>query len=110
MYCKCAFRFFELFFTADVWDLLVTNTNNYAVIGEDQPASGRPWEPVTVQDIKAFFGVILLMGIMQLPRIEDYWQESSFHLRSNISHVFPLIRFFHSCTIGCDSMTYGILF
>ena len=33
----------------------------------------RSWKVVTVSEMKAFVGLILNMGLIQLPRLKDYW-------------------------------------
>ena len=35
----------------------------------------RNWRDVTVEEMKAFVGVILNMGVVQLPDIKDYWRQ-----------------------------------
>ena len=88
-------RFFELFFSDDVWTLLVDNTNLYAakeldVVTEEEHC--RTFHDVTVEEMKAFFGVLIFMGINHLPRLEQYWSTKNFYIQSNLSRVFPLIR------------------
>ena len=74
-------RFFELFFSDDVWTLLVDNTNLYAekeldVVTEEEHC--RTFDDVTVEELKAFFGVLIFMGINHLPRLEQYWSTKTF--------------------------------
>lgn len=46
LYCK--------FFTDEVWDLMVTETNRYASSGLPWQQHARNWKDVTVSDMKAF--------------------------------------------------------
>ena len=57
-----------------VWDLLVTETNRYAAQHKLQNthAHPRPWSDVTVEEMKAFIGVSMLMGICRLPELEVF--------------------------------------
>ena len=74
-------QYFFLFFTHRVWQFLVEETNRYAAhkIAEKTPSRRSllsTWKPVTLAEMKAFVGVILNMGIIQLPEIKDYWSTS----------------------------------
>ena len=89
-----ALHFFQLYFTDEIWDLLVTNSNKYAEWKRSQQEKeGRPWEPVTIVELKAFMGVQLMMGILHLPRQEDYWQTKTRYLSTELSRVFSRDRF-----------------
>ena len=35
--------------------------------------SSRAWIDTTVEELKAFIGLLILMGIVRLPRLELYW-------------------------------------
>ena len=60
---------FKMFFTSALVATIVEQTNEYArlVLGD------RPWREVTENDIWAFFGFCILMGINHLPAIRNYW-------------------------------------
>ena len=53
------------------------------------------WYDTTVSEMKAFVGVLLLMGIHQLPSIADYWSTHKYLGIPTISAVFPANRFNH---------------
>ena len=60
---------FDLLFTDNMWELLVQETNRYY---EQQKAADpykhrRPWAPVTQEEMEAFIGIVVLMGIVKLP-------------------------------------------
>lgn len=77
-----------------MFDLLVTNTNRYAQwIRSQQEKEGRAWEPVSKEELKTFVGVELLMGILHLPSLEDYWQTKSQFVSVGLSSVFSKTRF-----------------
>ena len=54
----------------------------------------RSWYPVTVVETKAFVGVILNMGIIQLKNLRDYWSTSTICNIPFFPAVFPRDRFF----------------
>ena len=68
---------FNLFFTSAMWQFLVNRTSEYATFKLPQYTKQcslyRNWKPVTVNEMKAFVGVILNMGLIQLQNIQDYW-------------------------------------
>ena len=89
-----ALHLFGHFFTDEVWDLLVVETNSYAssVVGKSPAA--RPWAPVTVPEMKAFLGIIILMGIFKIPRLEMYWSSRNPHISTpGMANIKSRIRF-----------------
>jgi len=66
---------FSLFYTDEVWDLLVAETNHYAGENFSTSCHARKWKNVTVQQMKAFVGILIMMGILQLPQLEMYWEQ-----------------------------------
>ena len=68
--------FCRFFFTDEVWDLLTTETNRYAarLRGQCLHTSPQPWNDVTITELKAFIGILILMGIRRLPRLRLYWK------------------------------------
>ena len=67
-----------LFLTDTIWGYLVAGINAYAAVrrGRMPPRRRsifRGWWDVTLQEVKAFVGVILEMGLIQLSDIKEYW-------------------------------------
>ena len=60
------------FFSDEVWDLMKVETNRYASTYIDSNPSSRAWSDTTVEELKAFVGLLILMGIVRLPRLELY--------------------------------------
>ena len=86
------------FFTDEVWDLLVVETNCYAAGRKEHnihtlTLNHRPWTDVTRDEMKAFIGVQILMGIIRLPRLELYWTTTHPFLETNIRNIFTKNRF-----------------
>jgi len=92
---------FSLFFTDDICSFIVEQTNLYAqqVLGEKY----RDWEAVTVEDLRAYFGFMILMGIVHLPALDDYWRRDSLLHYSPIADRISrqrfrdISRFLHFC-------------
>ena len=66
--------YFMLLFTLDIITRLVHETNLYAE--QCQAARGvrnSAWQPTTVEEMRAYIGVNILMGFHQLPEIDHYW-------------------------------------
>ena len=75
-------------------NLLVSETNRYSKLGLPQQWYAQPWVDVTVEDMKAFVGLLIIMGILRLPRLEMYWQTESRLLQTpGISSVMSRIQF-----------------
>ena len=62
--------YFVIFFFDQVWDLIKVETNRYANSFIDNNPSTRAWTDTTVEELKAFVGLLILMGIVRLPRLE----------------------------------------
>ncbi|XP_048244365.1 uncharacterized protein LOC125376709 [Haliotis rufescens] len=64
----------------DLFDLLVRETNRYAeqyLQGRTlSPQSrARAWRPVDREEMRAFLGLLLAMGVVRKPTIASYWNE-----------------------------------
>ena len=84
------------FFTDEVWDLLVTETNRYAHDHPSTKPNARVYDDVDIDEMKAFIGVLILMGILRLPRLEMYWSTSELHKyvsTPGISSILTKTRF-----------------
>ena len=55
-----------------------------------QRSSFRSWKPATFIEMKAFIGVILNMGLIQLSQLKDYW----------MTHETINLQFFVECLLG----------
>ena len=81
--------------------MLVEETNRFAAL-RVLTAAARPWTDTTVPELKAFIGVLIIMGIVRLPRLELYWSQKYPEINTpGISKVMTqkrfeqLFRFFH---------------
>lgn len=72
-----AIEYFQLFFTNDIVDLIVSEINRYA---EEKIARGnlKPhsrlhnWKPTDRDELLRFIGILLNMGIVRLPTVQMY--------------------------------------
>ena len=83
-------QYFQLFLTSSVLQYIIDTTNHYATaalsaITPSRRSLFRTWKDVTMQEVRAFIGVVLQMGLVQLSDIKDYW---STHTTLN----FPFFR------------------
>ena len=60
------------------------------VMGEDKY---RSWKQVTVEELKAFLGFSILMGVDHLPSVNDYWSRDPLLHYAPISDRIPRWRF-----------------
>lgn len=69
-------QFFQLFFTRELLQYLVTKTNGYATfIG----TPSKEWEMCNEQEMAKFLGLFFLIGITPLPTYRHYWKGGSVH-------------------------------
>ena len=89
-----AIKFFMQMFDEDLFQHIVDQTNLYV---RQMPARSPRygWYDTTVPEMKAFVGVLLLIGIHQLPCIADYWSTHKYLGVPGIAAVFPANRFNH---------------
>ena len=91
--------FFMLFFTPELMHEFTKNTNEYAKeqIRKNTPLKERSiWRhlvDVTNEEIMAFFGVILNMGMNPKPEIQDYFAEEWTQKSPCYKDVFSRERF-----------------
>lgn len=70
---------FDLYFTDEVVDLVVTETNRYAeqkllALGDRCPSARiRKWQPMTAKEFRIFLVLLIAMGIVTQPAMSDHW-------------------------------------
>jgi hypothetical protein len=87
--CKSAYDIFSLFFSDDVLETIAKNTNQNANdnrVGPKLPKA-RQWIDTTVEELKAFLAVWIMIGLYPIPKIEHYWNE-----QDEIRPTFKTIR------------------
>ena len=63
---------FQHFFTDDLLSLIVRETNRYAAQCLAATNNTSTWE-TNLEEVKAYLGFMVVMGINRLPEIRDYW-------------------------------------
>ena len=53
----------------------------------------RKWRPLTLEEMNGFLAIILNMGVIKVPEIEDYWKTSWESQNPFFSHVMARDRF-----------------
>ena len=83
---------FQHFFTDEICSMITQQTNLYAsqVMGAERYST---WEKVTVDELRAYFGFSILMGLVQLPAINDYWRRDLYFHYSPIADRISRDRF-----------------
>ncbi len=83
---------FRMFFTSAIMNIIVCQTNLYALQCMGEEKYDR-WDKVTEQEMLAYFGFMILMGIFRLPSIHDYWKKDDTFNYSPIATRIPRDRF-----------------
>jgi len=74
-------EFFQLFIDNDYLDVICENTDAYYRIKNHDPrkkrdSHKRQWTKPNQEEIKAFLGLVLYMGLVKKSQLEDYWSTS----------------------------------
>lgn len=85
---KDDYESFNKFFDDNMFNHIVEQTNLYAV-----QKQSKNWTPTSVEEMKAFFGMIIMMGIHVLPSIDHYWSSDPALRVDFIADVMPVKRF-----------------
>jgi hypothetical protein len=85
-----AIDYIQLFYTDKLFVeiVLCTNINAYKKTGR---VSGYPWTDVVLVEIKAYYGLLLLMEVMTMDRDELYWSTTG-HLVIKFGNIMPRDR------------------
>ncbi|XP_022819113.1 uncharacterized protein LOC111351421 [Spodoptera litura] len=82
------FVYFSILISDAVINQIVEQTNLYAA-----QKNNKNWEPVTCVDIRAFIGIIIIMGIHVLPSIDLYWSSDPLFRVNEVAEVLICKRF-----------------
>ena len=83
---------FSHFFDDDLLSLIVRETNRYAAQYLTAANVDTTWE-TDVEELKAYLGFHIVMGVNRLPEIRDYWSHDLKMNNSFISSRITRIRF-----------------
>ena len=82
---------FELFFSNTLLQTIVNNTNNYEQIKGSE--GGRLWKPLTLNELKIWFALVIYMGVHKIYAIEDLWNSDEKKAVHSIKQFMSLFRF-----------------
>ena len=68
-HCTTPLEYFQLFFTGDMVDLIVAESNRYG------RKKYNDFEDIQPQDVGIIMGIIIKMGYVHLPKMENYWSD-----------------------------------
>jgi len=91
-----ALNYFQYVYTEEVFTSIVNFTNLNATRKHDaDPRNKGVWTDVTVPEMKAFYGLVILMDIMKFEREELYWayNQEICLVGSKFGEVMPWDRF-----------------
>ena len=74
-------------------DFIVAETNCYArcCMGDERY---QKWERVSAEDLNAYFGIMMIMGLTKFPALSDYWRKDPLFHCSIIADCMSRDRFF----------------
>ena len=74
-----------------------TNMNAMRKRATDPGNNKGVWYNVTIEKIKAYYGVLILMDVITCDRDELYWSQSTEYpyIRTEIPKIFSWDRYFH---------------
>ena len=86
------------FITDEIIDLMVRETNRYAeqyLRSHDisRRSKYREWKATTHEEMLKFFGIIIEMGLVQMPQMNHYWSSSQLYGLEIIRSAMPRERF-----------------
>jgi hypothetical protein len=86
------------FITDEIIDLMVRETNRYAeqylqIHEISRRSKSRQWKPTTDVEMLKFFGIIIEIGLVQMPKLEYYWSNSQLYGSEIIRNAMARDRF-----------------
>src|SRR5215469_1146983 len=85
--------FFELFVTNDFYNKVAEETNKYAALSQRKAGTvDNNRKDTNVEEIQAYIGILIYMGLVDLPEIDDYFQ-GDFCACSIVRQAMTLKRF-----------------
>jgi len=100
------YDYFKLFLTDDILNCMVLETNRNAEqylksIRMSRSSRFRSWQPIVLEDMTKFIGLLLWMGVVKYPNIADYWSKAERYENSVAPKIMSrnkfelILRFWH---------------
>lgn len=91
--------YFKHFIDDEIMSLLVTETNRFAAQSIASNSTKRltqsrlqKWVDTDIEEMQKFLGIVLWMGLIQLPQLRDYWSTNMLY-GNNIPKIMSRNRF-----------------
>ena len=100
---------FRTFFTEEILNLITDQTNIYGK-GKKQSSNQRKtskWKDVSKKEVESFLGLVILMGINDLPNRKLYWSKNmAFHntFISSIMSQDHFLEIFYNLHLANNSL------
>jgi hypothetical protein len=70
---------FRLFWSGEMLERMRRNSNIYAKLQgaertRNRKGQARSWKEMTVDELKIWLGITILMGVTREPSVKDYWR------------------------------------
>jgi hypothetical protein len=83
-------------------EVILFETNKYADKGDsdqDDSINSTPrkhrskWTPVSIEEMEVFFGILLIMSLVHVPRVKLYWSKDPMYENKRIKNAMRRDRF-----------------
>lgn len=81
-------EYFNRYFDSTIIKKIIDETNLYAEQKKD-----KNWTLLTQDELQAFLGILIMMGINKLPALDLYWSSDPFFNNQEISSIMSAKRF-----------------
>ena len=91
--------YFQLFFSDNVFEVICDHTNKYQNFRVEQKKITSPdycdkfWFDTNLLEMKAYFGIAVVFGILNARRYRSYWSRDPFLGNQGVQRVFSLKRY-----------------
>lgn len=79
---------FQIFFPESLIKSIAIETNLYA-----SQKNSNNWSDISLEEVKAFLGIMIMMGLSPLPDADLYWSTDPFYNNPEISEVLSRTRY-----------------
>ena len=91
--------YFQLFFSDNVFEVICDHTNKYQKFRVEQKKITSPdysdkfWIDTNLLEMKAYFGLAVVFGLLNARRYRSYWSRDPFLGNQGVQRVFSLKRY-----------------
>ena len=91
--------YFQLFFSDNIFETICKNSNNFKIFHCQQKRLIQPqydekfWEDTHIPEMKAFFGLSVMFGLLNQSRYQNFWSKDPFLGNIGVQRVFSLKRY-----------------